>query len=184
MSSAYHPQIDGQTERLNQCLETYLRCFVQSCPSKWDTWLSLAEYWYNTSFHSALGKTLFEVLYGYAPSHFGIVSSDACTVLDLQQWLNERSAMTQLIQHNLHRAQQRMKHQEDKHHQERESPWVIGCMSNYSHMCNNMWNIGWFTSSATSILGLISFFNALEQLHTNCSYHQPSRYIQCFMFIS
>ena len=70
---------------------------------------------------------MFEVLYGYAPSHFAIVSSDACTVPDLQQWLNERSAMTQLIQHNLHRAQQRMKHQEDKHRQEREftmGDWV------------------------------------------------------------
>jgi len=128
MSSAYHPQTDGQTERLKQCLETYLRCLVQSCPSKWATWLPLAEFWYNTSFHSALGKTPFEVLYGHPPSHFGIVSTDACNVPDLQQWLIERSAMTELIQHNLQRAQQCMKHQEDKHRQEREfgvGDWVF-----------------------------------------------------------
>jgi len=128
MSSAYHPQTDGQTERLKQCLETYLRCLVQSCPSKWATWLPLAEFWYNTSFHSALGKTPFEVLYGHPPSHFGIVSTDACNVPDQQQWLTERSAMTELIQHNLQRAQQRMKHQEDKHRQEREfgvGDWVF-----------------------------------------------------------
>lgn len=44
MSSAYHPQTDGQTERVNQCLETYLRCFVHACPTKWSSWLSLAKY--------------------------------------------------------------------------------------------------------------------------------------------
>jgi hypothetical protein len=35
MSSAYHPQSDGQTERVNQSVEAYLRCFTQSCPHQW-----------------------------------------------------------------------------------------------------------------------------------------------------
>jgi len=54
MSSAYHPQMDGQTERVNQCLEIYLRCAVHDSPKKWCQWLSLTELWYNSTFHSAL----------------------------------------------------------------------------------------------------------------------------------
>lgn len=72
MSSSYHPETDGQTERVNQFLEAYLRCFVHACPTKWVQWLSLAELWYNTSWHSALGKSPFEVLYGRSPRQLGI----------------------------------------------------------------------------------------------------------------
>lgn len=65
-SSAYHPHTNGQTERLNQCLETYLRCMTQACPAKWwINWIALVEYWYNIKTHSTHGKTPFEVLYGH-----------------------------------------------------------------------------------------------------------------------
>jgi hypothetical protein len=55
MSITYHPQSDGQTERVNQCLETFLRCFAHACQKKWSVWLPLPEFWYNTSHHSAIG---------------------------------------------------------------------------------------------------------------------------------
>jgi hypothetical protein len=100
-TTAYHPQSDGQTERVNQCLETYLRCFIQACPSKWKHWLSLAEYWYNTSYHTSLKQTLFEVLYGYHPNHLGLHFSDQGTITSLQTWLTERKLMIQLIQQQL-----------------------------------------------------------------------------------
>lgn len=53
-SSAYHSQNDGQSERLNQCLEGYLRCLSFQKPHSWLKWLPMAEWWYNTSHHSAL----------------------------------------------------------------------------------------------------------------------------------
>ncbi|KAJ1263729.1 hypothetical protein BS78_09G208500 [Paspalum vaginatum] len=117
MSTSYHPQSDGQTERVNQCLEGYLRCFVHSCPSHWKSWLSLAECWYNTSYHSSLNKTPFEVLYGQPPKYFGL-DVGACAVPDLQTWLHERKLMTELLQQHLLRAQQRQKHQADKNRTE------------------------------------------------------------------
>lgn len=126
MSSAYHPQTDGQTERLNQCLETYLRCMTQACPTNWMDWLALAEFWYNTTPHSAHGKTPFEVLYSHKPKHFGISANTQCASGDLDQWLQDRQAMMAVIQQNLLRAQQRMKTQADKHRQEKSLKWVIG----------------------------------------------------------
>lgn len=90
MSSSYHPQTDDQTERLNQCLETYLRCMVQACPTKWANWIPFAEFWYNSTYHSAHGLTPFQALYGHKPRHFGISVDNVCTVTNLDSWLQER----------------------------------------------------------------------------------------------
>jgi transposase InsO family protein len=72
LSSAYHPHNDGQIERVNQFLETFLRCFVPACPKKWKEWLCTAEFWYNNCFHSALRHSPFEALYGRQPRTLGI----------------------------------------------------------------------------------------------------------------
>ena len=66
-STSYHPKIDGQTERVNQCLENYLRSMAFLQPKKWHSWLALAEWWYNTSFHTSLNMTPFQALYGRTP---------------------------------------------------------------------------------------------------------------------
>jgi hypothetical protein len=114
LSSSYHPQADGQTKHVNQSLEAFLRCFAQACPQRWAQWLSLAEYWYNTNWHSALGKSPFEILYNHPPRHFGLVPSDASPVTDLQLWLNERNTVIALLHQQLLRVQQKMKHYADK----------------------------------------------------------------------
>jgi transposase InsO family protein len=109
LSSAYHPQSDGQTERVNQCVEAYLRCFIHACPRQWYSWLSLAEFWYNTSYHTSLGKSPFEVLYGHTPSQLGLESVEQCSVPDLSTWLQTRQLMLQQVKLHMQRAQYRMK---------------------------------------------------------------------------
>lgn len=120
MSTAYHPQTDGQTERVNQCMETFLRCFVHACPHQWFSWIHLAEFWYNTSWHSALNHSPFEVLYGHSPRVFGIAAGDACQTMNLEDWLQQRELMTNLVKLHLARAQERMKRQADQNRSERQ----------------------------------------------------------------
>lgn len=134
MSTARHPQTDGQSERVNQCLETYLRCFVHACPSKWSSWLALAEFWYNTSPHSALGTSPFEALYGHALRHFGIIDPLSCAAPDLADWLQDRAQMEALLQQHLLRAQQQMKQSADKRRSDRSfdvGDWVFLKMQPY-----------------------------------------------------
>ena len=52
-SSSYEPQSDRQTKIVNKFLEGYLRCFVVDKQTLWVKWLPLAEWWYNTSFHTS-----------------------------------------------------------------------------------------------------------------------------------
>lgn len=69
MSTVYHPQSDGQTEVVNRTIEMYLRCLCGDRVQSWPQWLAWAEFCYNSSYHSAIQATPFEVVYGRpAPS--------------------------------------------------------------------------------------------------------------------
>ena len=67
LSTAYHPQTDGQTERQNQVLEHYLRTYCSYDQADWAQRLILAEHAYNTSYHSATRTTPAYLLMGYQP---------------------------------------------------------------------------------------------------------------------
>ncbi|KAD1917835.1 hypothetical protein E3N88_42138 [Mikania micrantha] len=64
LSTAYHPQTDGQTERTIQTLEDMLRCCVVDFGGSWDNHLPLIEFSYNNSYHTSIKCAPFEALYG------------------------------------------------------------------------------------------------------------------------
>jgi hypothetical protein len=111
LNVAYHPQYDGQTERVNKCLEMYLRCAIHATPDKWKKWLALAEFLYNTSHHRALGCTPFKVLYGYdapfAATPAPLIPCDCDK--SATELLAERAVCSDLLKEKLAIAQNRMK---------------------------------------------------------------------------
>ena len=68
LSTAFHPQTDGQTENLNQTLEQYLRCYASYQQDDWAPKLALAEFTYNNSCHTTTGMSPFYALYGFHPN--------------------------------------------------------------------------------------------------------------------
>jgi len=63
-SSSYHPETDGQTERVNRMLEDMLRACVLDFQGKWEEYLPLVEFSYNNSYQSTIKMAPFEALYG------------------------------------------------------------------------------------------------------------------------
>jgi len=65
--TAFHPQTDRQTERVNQELEQYLRMFIDHRQEQWPKWLGTAEFAYNNKVHSSTQMTPFKANYGQDP---------------------------------------------------------------------------------------------------------------------
>jgi hypothetical protein len=63
-STTFHPQTDGQTDRVNQVLEDLLRACVLTYGSDWEKSLSYAEFSYNNGFQASLKMAPLEALYG------------------------------------------------------------------------------------------------------------------------
>jgi transposase InsO family protein len=63
-STAYHPEFDGQIERVNRVIEDILRMYVMDKPSRWEDYLHLVEFAYNNGYHTSLKMSPFETLYG------------------------------------------------------------------------------------------------------------------------
>ena len=67
LSTAYHPQTNRQTERINQEIGTFLWHYVNYQQDDWTEWLAAAEFAYNDKKHVTMGKTSFELNFGRHP---------------------------------------------------------------------------------------------------------------------
>jgi hypothetical protein len=119
LTTAYHPQSDGQSERVNQCLEMYLRCAIHDYPAKWKRWLPLAEFWYNSSYHTTLGCSPFKVLYGYDPVFAAAPVLSEAKDQSVHDLLMERQQCSEILKSRLAAAQNQMKIQADKRRSDR-----------------------------------------------------------------
>ena len=77
LSTAFHPQTDGQTERVNQVLEQYLRCFVGDNPANWPRLLRTARFSCNIARNATIGMSPYQALYGYIPDFHLDIEDDA-----------------------------------------------------------------------------------------------------------
>jgi hypothetical protein len=66
-STAYHPQMDGQTEQMNREVEKYLQTYINYQQDNWSEWLPLAEFTYNNAVHEATHQTPFFLNKGCHP---------------------------------------------------------------------------------------------------------------------
>jgi hypothetical protein len=67
LTTAYHPQTDGATERVNQEIEAYLLIYCSAHPTEWKNFLSTLEFTHNNRQHADQTHTLFELMNGKAP---------------------------------------------------------------------------------------------------------------------
>eukprot|EP00253_Pinus_taeda_P015903 PITA_15903 len=113
-STAYHPQTDGQTERVNQMVEDMLRAYVMQQPTRWEDYLHLVEFAYNNGYHTSTQMSPFEVMYGRkcrTPTSWGGPEDKLSLGPEM---LKEMEDMVKKVRVNLKAAQDRQKNFADR----------------------------------------------------------------------
>ena len=115
MSTAYHPQTDGQSERTIQTIEDMLRVCAIDFKGNWDDHLPLIEFSYNNSYHASIGMPPYEALYGRkcrSPVYWEEVGERKILGPELVQQTKEA---VELIKKRLVAAQDRQRRYADPH---------------------------------------------------------------------
>jgi hypothetical protein len=116
LSTAFHPQTDGQTERQNQTLEFYLRAFTNYRQDDWSTWLSTAEFAYNNAQHASTGKSPFFLERGFHPNLPTDILLSDFSVQSVEDRLTELEKVRQLAKERLQAAVEAQARYYDKKH--------------------------------------------------------------------
>jgi len=118
-STAYHPQSDGQTERVNQSLEQYLRIYCDYHQDDWAQMLPLAEFVYNNAKHSSTQTSPFYANYGYHPrATIKLIPADRSHNPTAEEWTSRIHAVHRELRGHLQAAQAKHKESFDAHIQE------------------------------------------------------------------
>jgi hypothetical protein len=123
-SSAYHPQADGQTERVNQILEDILRACALQYERSWDKSLPYAKFSYNNSYQESLKMAPFEMLYGRrcrTPLFWNETGERKVFGSNI---LQEAEKQVRMVRENLRVTQSRQKSYVD--HRRRELSFEVG----------------------------------------------------------
>lgn len=123
MSTAYHPQSDGQTERANRTIEDMLRAYVNQRQDDWDHHLTAAEIAYNNSKQATTGYSPYFLNYGQHPTfplNSPTVVSERSNNQSVEELLEELSRALSEAQEHVERAQQNQQRQANKHRSEVE----------------------------------------------------------------
>ena len=115
ISSSYHPQTDGQTERFNGMLEEYLRHFVNANQKNWPQLLDVAQFCFNARKSSATNKSPFEVVTGQQPSLPHTVHEYHGKNPRAFNFTKEWRTNTEIARAYLEKASERMKKWTDQH---------------------------------------------------------------------
>jgi hypothetical protein len=116
MTTAFHPQSDGQTEAANRVIVMYLRCFTGDRPRQWIRWLPWAEYVYNTAYQTSLRDTPFRVVYGRDPPTIRSYEPGETRVAAVARNMADRDEFLADVRYRLEQAQAVHKKYYDKLH--------------------------------------------------------------------
>jgi hypothetical protein len=158
LSTAFHPQTDGQTERVNQTLEQYLRCFINYQQDNWVSLLPLAEFAYNNSLHSSTNQTPFFALSGYNP-RFDLLTSSDNSVPAADKRIEEITANYSLLTKTLKQAKDDYKRYADAH----RTPGTVLKPGDYVYL--NRKNINTRRPSSKLDFKLLGPFQIIEQVN-------------------